>query len=392
MCPSYRATRDEKDVTRGRANTLRLAISGQLGPDALTSDDMMETLKLCVSCKACRHECPTGVDMAKMKIEVLAARAEQARAVAAGPAGRLSAALCRRWRHALRRLPIGATAAHCCASCSSSSPGSARSAPCPRCAVMCSGPHERAPGPKAAARSCCSPTPSIAPTSGRISRPRCACWSTAATASICRGRWISAGRCAAGARSFRPVSSIRPAGELDRACRDLRALRRARRADHRAGAELPADAPRRIAVAAADDDAARRQCACAAVRGISGARGGSGPPATAARPGRGQGARARPLPPKVIRRIQTGRTGASPRSRSRPSKPSSSSCCGMAGAFGYGADTYQASIEMAELSSAAGGPPRRRRHLIVADGTSCRHQIRDGASTRRPPRRRACWR
>ncbi len=74
MCPSYRITRNEIDVTRGRANTLRLAISGQLGPHALGSDEMMETLKLCVSCKACRHECPTGVDMAKMKIEVLAAR------------------------------------------------------------------------------------------------------------------------------------------------------------------------------------------------------------------------------------------------------------------------------------------------------------------------------
>jgi FAD/FMN-containing dehydrogenase/Fe-S oxidoreductase len=74
MCPSYRATRNERDVTRGRANTLRLAISGQLGPDALSSDAMMDTMKLCVSCKACRHECPTGVDMAKMKIEVLAAR------------------------------------------------------------------------------------------------------------------------------------------------------------------------------------------------------------------------------------------------------------------------------------------------------------------------------
>jgi Fe-S oxidoreductase len=74
MCPSYRATRNEKDVTRGRANTLRLAISGQFGPDALASDEMMDTMKLCVSCKACRHECPTGVDMAKMKIEVLAAR------------------------------------------------------------------------------------------------------------------------------------------------------------------------------------------------------------------------------------------------------------------------------------------------------------------------------
>ena len=75
MCPSYRATRNERDVTRGRANTLRLALSSQLGPDALASDEMMETLKLCVSCKACRRECPTGVDMARMKIEVLAARA-----------------------------------------------------------------------------------------------------------------------------------------------------------------------------------------------------------------------------------------------------------------------------------------------------------------------------
>jgi Fe-S oxidoreductase len=77
MCPSYRVTRDEADVTRGRANTLRLALTGQLGPDALTSDQMAQTLKLCVSCKACRRECPTGVDMARMKIEVLRARAQK---------------------------------------------------------------------------------------------------------------------------------------------------------------------------------------------------------------------------------------------------------------------------------------------------------------------------
>ncbi len=75
MCPSYRVTGEERDVTRGRANSLRLAITGQLGPDALTSDEMAETLKLCVSCKGCRRECPTGVDMARMKIEVQAARA-----------------------------------------------------------------------------------------------------------------------------------------------------------------------------------------------------------------------------------------------------------------------------------------------------------------------------
>ncbi len=74
MCPSYRVTLNERDVTRGRANTLRLAITGQLGPDAFTSDEMAETLALCVSCKACRRECPTGVDMARMKIEFLSAR------------------------------------------------------------------------------------------------------------------------------------------------------------------------------------------------------------------------------------------------------------------------------------------------------------------------------
>ena len=76
MCPSYRATRDEQHVTRGRANTLRLALSGQIGEGAFTSDAMLETMKLCVSCKACKRECPTGVDMARMKIEVLKARAD----------------------------------------------------------------------------------------------------------------------------------------------------------------------------------------------------------------------------------------------------------------------------------------------------------------------------
>ncbi len=77
MCPSFRVTRDEQHVTRGRANTLRLALSGQLGPDAMASDALADAMKLCVSCKACRRECPTGVDMAKMKIEVLAARADR---------------------------------------------------------------------------------------------------------------------------------------------------------------------------------------------------------------------------------------------------------------------------------------------------------------------------
>ncbi len=71
MCPSFQATRDEQHLTRGRANTLRLALSGQLGPDAFTGAAMYATMDLCVGCKGCKRECPTGVDMARMKIEFL---------------------------------------------------------------------------------------------------------------------------------------------------------------------------------------------------------------------------------------------------------------------------------------------------------------------------------
>ena len=77
MCPSFRITGDEKDSTRGRANSLRLAMSGQLGENAMTSPEMLETMKLCVSCKACRRECPTSVDMSAMKLEVMALNARQ---------------------------------------------------------------------------------------------------------------------------------------------------------------------------------------------------------------------------------------------------------------------------------------------------------------------------
>jgi Fe-S oxidoreductase len=71
MCPSFQATRDEKDSTRGRANLLRLAISGQLGLEGFTDPRVHEVLDLCLECKACKSECPTNVDMARLKAEFL---------------------------------------------------------------------------------------------------------------------------------------------------------------------------------------------------------------------------------------------------------------------------------------------------------------------------------
>ena len=177
MCPSYRVTRDERDVTRGRANTLRLAITGQLGPDALTSDEMAETLKLCVSCKACRRECPTGVDMARMKIEVQAARAAQARVCRCTTGW---SAICR----AMRPMP---RAGPWLLNLRDAQPGLRRAVGADRRLLGAAQPAEMARGylsgplrlalsprrrRRRCATSCCSPTPSTAISSARISTPR----------------------------------------------------------------------------------------------------------------------------------------------------------------------------------------------------------------------------
>jgi FAD/FMN-containing dehydrogenase/Fe-S oxidoreductase len=74
MCPSFMATRDEEHTTRGRANALRLAMSGQLGEMGLTGNRLQQVLELCLGCKACKAECPTAVDMARLKSEVLQLR------------------------------------------------------------------------------------------------------------------------------------------------------------------------------------------------------------------------------------------------------------------------------------------------------------------------------
>jgi FAD/FMN-containing dehydrogenase/Fe-S oxidoreductase len=73
MCPSYMATRDERDTTRARANALRNALAGRMfKPEELTSREVYDVLDLCLSCKACKTECPSSVDLAKIKAEFLA--------------------------------------------------------------------------------------------------------------------------------------------------------------------------------------------------------------------------------------------------------------------------------------------------------------------------------
>ena len=192
MCPSYRVTRDERDVTRGRANTLRLALTGQLGPDALTSDEMAETLKLCVSCKACRRECPTGVDMARMKIEVQAARAPD---IGLSLHDRLVGYLPHYAPYAAKAavaVEFARSHAGRCASCRKRSPASARGAACRnggaivfRRAAVRRGAHV-ADGERA--KSCSSPTPSTATSNARISMRRSPCCTPPAIGCMSRAR------------------------------------------------------------------------------------------------------------------------------------------------------------------------------------------------------------
>ena len=109
MCPSFRVTRDEEHLTRGRANTLRLALSGQLGDDFAVRA-VREALDLCVSCKGCRRDCPTGVDMAKMKIEFLHHWQQAHRLARQGPADREACRAGRRGPRACRGSPTCAIA------------------------------------------------------------------------------------------------------------------------------------------------------------------------------------------------------------------------------------------------------------------------------------------
>ncbi|WP_375763257.1 FAD-binding and (Fe-S)-binding domain-containing protein [Bradyrhizobium sp. Pha-3] len=377
MCPSYRAARNEKDVTRGRANTLRLAISGQLGADALASDEMMETLKLCVSCKACRHECPTGVDMAKMKIEVLAARAAthglslRDRLVGYLPryvdlASRFAPIANWRNRSPLLRALFEKLAG---ISARRALPEFRRDTFRPDATVL--GPadgrevvlfadtfnrgYERENLDAAMEVLVAGGYRVHLPRPSDGGRPPC-CGRTFLSAGLVEQARAELDRLVATYVPFAargvPIIGLEPSCLLT-----LRDELLSLRSDE-AAKTVSAHALLLEEFLVREAEAGRLALPLGAVSGKAVVHGHCHQKSFGAF-----------KPVEKVLRLVPG----------LDVKTIESSCCGMAGAFGYGADTYQASIEMAELSllpAVRGADPDT---LIVADGTSCRHQIKDGS-------------
>jgi Fe-S oxidoreductase len=376
MCPSYRATRNEKDVTRGRANTLRLAISGQLGPDALSSDEMMETLKLCVSCKACRHECPTGVDMAKMKIEVLAARVAKSglswrdRLVGylphyAGLASRLAPLTnARNSSSALRNLlekfaGVSAKRALPAFRRDVFRPDAETFGPADGREVVLfadtfnrfyerenldaalrvlteAGYRVHIPKPAGGARPvCCGRTFLSA---GLVDQARAELDRLVATFAPFASRGV-------------PIIGLEPSCLLT-----LRDELLSLRSDETAKA-ISAHALLFEEFLVREAEAGRLQLPLGAIAEKAVVHGHCHQKSFGAF-----------KPVEKVLRLVPGLNV----------ETIESSCCGMAGSFGYGADTYDASIEMAELSLLPAVRRADSATLVVADGTSCRHQIKDG--------------
>jgi Fe-S oxidoreductase len=378
MCPSFRATRNEKDVTRGRANTLRLAISGQLGPDALASDEMMETLKLCVSCKACRHECPVGVDMAKMKIEALAARAAKHglslrdRLVGylpryVGLASRFAAIANLRNRSTMLRSLFEKFAG---ISAKRALPAFRRDVFSPNAGVF--GPeggrevvlfadtfnraYERE-NLDAALRVLVEGGYRVhVPKPPDQGRPLC-CGRTFLSAGLVDQAREELDRLVATYAAFAargvPIVGLEPSCLLT-----LRDELLSLRSDDDARS-VSAHALLFEEFLVREAEGGRLRLQLGAIAGQALVHGhchqksfGAFKPVEKA---------LRLIPDLKIETIE-------------------SSCCGMAGAFGYGADTYSASMEMAELSLLPAVRSADAMTIVVADGTSCRHQIKDGAS------------
>jgi Fe-S oxidoreductase len=377
MCPSYRATRNEKDVTRGRANTLRLAISGQLGPDALASDEMMDTLKLCVSCKACRHECPTGVDMAKMKIEVLAARAASRglslRDRLVGYLPRYAALAS--WLAPLANLRNGSPLLR---RLFENFAGISAQRALPEWRRDVFKPAGEAAGPldgrevvlfadtfnRAYERENLDAALRVLVEAGyRVHLPRPAeggrplcCGRTFLSAGLVDNARAELDRLVATYAPFAargiPVIGLEPSCLLT-----LRDELLSLRSDD-AAKSVSAHALLLEEFVVREAEAGRLQLPLGAVAAKAVVHGHCHQKSFGAF-----------KPVEQVLRLIPGLNV----------ETIESSCCGMAGAFGYGADTYQTSMEMAELSLLPAVRRADAETLVVADGTSCRHQIKDGA-------------
>src|SRR5271168_967091 len=376
MCPSYRVTRDERDVTRGRANSLRLAISGQLGAEALASDEMAETLKLCVSCKACRRECPTGVDMARMKIEVLAARARnrklgvRERLVAylpryAGMASRLHALMNLRDRVPLfaklseRLLGLAAERSlpawrsdRFLARREAYGPGAGREV-----ALFVdtfNGAFER-DKIDAALRVLVAAGYRVHVAKAAGGRPIC-CGRTFLAAGLVEQARFEASRSLAALAPFAerniPIIGLEPSCLLT--FRDeATAMRLGESANKVAASALLFEE-----FVARERDAGRFKIELAPIAAKALLHGHCHQKSFGAMAATEKALRL--IPGLEVQTIE-------------------SSCCGMAGAFGYQAETYEISLAMGELSLLPRVREAEAATLIVADGFSCRHQIRDGA-------------
>ncbi len=376
MCPSYRATRNEKDVTRGRANTLRLAISGQLGPDALSSDDMMDTMKLCVSCKACRHECPTGVDMAKMKIEVLSARrAKHGLSLRDRLVGFLphyaplfaKLAPLANWRNRskLFRAILERVAG---ISAKRALPEWRRDVFAPDSEV-----YGRADGPEVVL---------FADTFNRAYERENL--DAALQVLVAGGYRVHIPRPSGGGRPLCCGRTFLSAGLVDHARVELDRLVATFAPFAARGVPIVGLEPsclltlRDELLSLRSDETAKTVSAHALMFEEFLVR--------EAQAGR----LSLPLAPIAEKAVLHGHCHQKSFGAFKPVEQAlrlipglnvetiESSCCGMAGAFGYGADTYDTSIEMAELSLLPAVRRQDANTLVIADGTSCRHQIKDG--------------
>jgi FAD/FMN-containing dehydrogenase/Fe-S oxidoreductase len=367
MCPSFRVTRNERDLTRGRANTLRLALTGQLGPDALASDDVAEALSLCVSCKGCKRECPTGVDMAKMKIEAQYARA---RKHGVSAKDRLIATL-PQWAPLASRAPFLANAREWMPGARAIGErvlGFSKERALPRFASRpFRDAQEDAPAPR-------GDVLLLADTFNRYFEPE----NLHAARRVLR---------AAGYRAVSPRAkdSARPlccgrtylaAGMVDEARAEAR-----RTLEALSGSDLPVvglepsclltlrDEFKSLLPGEAADRLSDRAVLMSEFLTREGAEMRLNPVAPAAHIHGHCHQKAFGAFPAAVKAL-----------RAVPGlevKPISSSCCGMAGAFGYDARRVEASKAMGELSLAPAVRAAPSEDLIVADGTSCRHQIAD---------------